>query len=231
MELTIKNWNNAEVGSLHVSDAVFNAEVRRDILHRVVTWQLAKRRAGTHKVKERSEIDRTKSKQFRQKGSGRARHSSQNPNIFRGGGVVHGPRPRDHGYNLPKKVRAMGMRCALSVKSRAGQLIVLDNTAASSVKTKDLKAKLDAMGIKSALVVGGSDVDENLRKAAGNLIGIDVLPQQGANVYDILRRECLVIALDAVKHLDACLSVNDSVASGARAVMAPAAEENEEASK
>lgn len=201
MELKVKNWDNAEVGSLKVSDAVFGAEVRADIMHRVVNWQLAKRRAGTHKVKERGEVNRTKAKWFRQKGSGRARHGSQNANLFRGGGVSHGPRVRDHGFSLPKKIRAMGMRSALSAKAQAGQLIVIDSADATSFRTKDLKAKLDALGISSALFVSGPSVDENLRRAAANLIGIDVLPQQGANVYDILRRESLVMTREAVEHL------------------------------
>lgn len=201
MELTIKNWENSDVGTLEVSDQVFGAEVRSDILHRVVTWQLAKRRAGTHKVQERSEVNVTKTRFGRQKGGGRARHGSKNANLFRGGGVSHGPRVRSHGYSLPKKIRAMGMRCALSAKAQAGQLIVLDNADAGSAKTKDLKAKLDALGIKSALFVGGAEVNDDLRKATSNLIGIDVLPQQGANVYDILRRENLVMTREAIEHL------------------------------
>jgi large subunit ribosomal protein L4 len=201
MEVTVKNWENADVGTLQVSDDVFGADVRTDILHRVVNWQLAKRRAGTHKVKERSEVNVTKSKWFRQKGSGRARHGAKNANLFRGGGVSHGPRVRDHGHSLPKKIRAMGMRSALSAKAQAGKLIVLDSAAAGSQKTKDLKARLDAMGVGSALVVAGPEVDANLRMAASNLIGVDVLPQQGANVYDILRRESLVITRDALEHL------------------------------
>lgn len=201
MELKIKNWENAEVGTLEVSEQVFGAEVRSDILHRVVTWQLAKRRAGTHKVQERSEVNVTKTRFGNQKGGGRARHGSKNANLFRGGGVSHGPRVRDHGYSLPKKIRAMGMRCALSVKAASGQLIVLDNLDSGSAKTKDLKAKLDAMGIKSALVVSGAEVNADLRNAASNLIGIDVLPQQGANVYDILRRESLVMTREAIEHL------------------------------
>lgn len=201
MELKIKNWENSDVGTLEVSDAVFGAEVRSDILHRVVTWQLAKRRAGTHKVQERSEVNVTKTRFGRQKGGGRARHGSKNANLFRGGGVSHGPRVRGHGFSLPKKIRAMGMRCALSAKAQAGQLIVLDNADAGSAKTKDLKAKLDALGIKSALFVGGAEVNDDLRKATSNLIGIDVLPQQGANVYDILRRENLVMTREAVEHL------------------------------
>jgi len=201
MELKIKNWGNAEVGTLEVSDQVFGAEVRSDILHRVVTWQLAKRRAGTHKVQERSEVNVTKTRFGRQKGGGRARHGSKNANLFRGGGVSHGPRVRDHGYSLPKKIRAMGMRCALSAKAQAGQLIVLDSVDGGTAKTKDLKAKLDAMGIKSALFVSGVEVNADLRKAASNLIGIDVLPQQGANVYDILRRESLVMTREAIEHL------------------------------
>ncbi|HKK28986.1 MAG TPA: 50S ribosomal protein L4 [Alphaproteobacteria bacterium] len=205
MQLTVRNWENAEVGTLEVSDRVFGAEVRADILHRVVNWQLAKRRAGTHKVQERGEVNRTKSKWYRQKGTGRARHGAQNANIFRGGGVVHGPRVRDHGFSLPKKIRALGMRCALSSKAQAGQLIVLESDDSGSGKTKELKAKLDALGIKSALLVSGASVDENLRQAASNLIGIDVLPQQGANVYDILRRESLVMTREAIEHLQARL--------------------------
>jgi large subunit ribosomal protein L4 len=201
MELKVKNWDNAEVGALDVSEAVFGADVRPDILHRVVNWQLAKRRAGTHKVKERGEVNRTKSKWFRQKGSGRARHGSQNANLFRGGGVSHGPRPRDHGFSLPKKIRAMGMRCALSAKAKAGQLIVIDTGDSPSYRTKDLKAKLEAMGINSVLFVSGPTVDDNLRRAASNLIGVDVMPQQGANVYDILRRESLVMTREAIEHL------------------------------
>lgn len=180
---------------------MFGADVRPDILHRVVNWQLAKRRAGTHKVKERGEVNRTKSKWFRQKGSGRARHGSQNANLFRGGGVSHGPRPRDHGFSLPKKIRAMGMRCALSAKAKAGQLIVIDMGDSPSYRTKDLKAKLEAMGINSVLFVSGPTVDDNLRRAASNLIGVDVMPQQGANVYDILRRESLVMTREAIEHL------------------------------
>jgi large subunit ribosomal protein L4 len=201
MELTVKNWENADVGTLPVSDDVLGADVRTDILHRVVNWQLAKRRAGTHKVKERSEVNVTKTKWFRQKGSGRARHGAKNANLFRGGGVSHGPRVRDHGHSLPKKIRAMGMRSALSAKAQSGKLIVLDSAASDSQKTKDLKARLDAMGIGSALVVAGPEVDANLRMAASNLIGVDVLPQQGANVYDILRRESLVISREALEHL------------------------------
>jgi large subunit ribosomal protein L4 len=198
--------DGGKAGDIELSEDLFGLEPRADILHRVVNWQLAKRRAGTHKVKERGEVDRTKSKWFRQKGSGRARHGSQNANIFRGGGIAHGPRVRDHGFSLPKKIRALGMRCALSAKAKAGQLIVIDSAEAGSHRTKDLKAKLDALGIKSALVVSGPTVDDNLRRAASNLIGIDVLPQQGANVYDILRRENLVMTREAIQHLQERLS-------------------------
>ena len=201
MELTVKNWENADVGTVDVSEQVFGAEVRADILHRVVNWQLAKRRAGTHKTKERSEINVTKTRWGRQKGSGRARHGSKNANIFRGGGISHGPRVRSHGFSLPKKVRAMGLCSALSAKAQSGNLIVLESAATDSQKTKDLKAKLDNMGIKSALFLAGPEVDGNLQKAASNLIGIDVLPQQGANVYDILRRESLVMTREAVEHM------------------------------
>ena len=201
MKTDVLTLDNKKSGSVELSDDVFGLPARPDILARVINWQLAKRRAGTHKVQERSEVNVTKTRFGRQKGGGRARHGSKNANIFRGGGVSHGPRVRDHGYSLPKKIRAMGMRCALSAKAQAGQLIVLDSAEAGSVKTKDMKAKLDALGIKSALFVGGAEVDDGLRRATSNLIGIDVLPQQGANVYDILRRENLVMTREAIEHL------------------------------
>lgn len=205
MQLTVKNLSNEDIGTIDLDDAVFAAEVRPDILARVVRWQLAKRRAGTHKVKERGEIARTKAKLYRQKGTGRARHGAASANIFRGGGVVHGPRVRDHGHSLPKKVRRLGMRSALSSKAGGGNLIVIDSLALDSHRTKELKQRLEALGVSSVLILGGAEVDINVARAAANLIGVDVLPQQGANVYDILRRDTLILTRDAAEHLTARL--------------------------
>jgi len=205
MQLTVKNLDNAEVGTLDVADTVFDTTVRVDILSRVVNWQLAKRRAGTHKVKERGEVKATSKKLYRQKGTGRARHGNAAASQFRGGGVVHGPRVRDHGFKLPKAIRRLGMRSALSSKAKDGKLIVVDTLTLDTLKTRDLAQRLTALGLGSALIVGGAEVDANFKRAAANIIGIDVLPQQGANVYDILRRDTLVLTRDAIEHLEARL--------------------------
>lgn len=202
MQVTIRNLDNQEIGTLEVSDAVFGAEVRPDILARVVRWQLAKRRAGTHKAKERGEVARSKQKLYRQKGTGRARHGSANANIFRGGGVAHGPRVRDHGHDLPKKVRRLGLRCALSSKAGDGSLVVVDNLDVDSPKTREIKARLAGLAQGSVLIVAGPEVNENFRRATANLVGVDVLPQQGANVYDILRRDTLILTREAAEHLN-----------------------------
>jgi len=205
MELSIRNLDNAEVGTIDLADEVFGLPVRADILARVVNWQLAKRRAGTHKVKERHEIARTGGKMYRQKGTGRARHSSSRVVQFRGGGVVHGPRVRDHGHDLPKKVRRLGLKTALSSKQVDGKLVVLDSLDGTAGKTAELAKRLGGWGWKSVLFIAGPEVDVAFKRAASNLIGVDVLPQQGANVYDILRRDVLVLTRDAVQHLEARL--------------------------
>lgn len=205
MELTIRNFDNAEVGTIDLAEDVFGLPVRRDILARVVDWQLAKRRAGTHKVKSRSEINRTGGKMYRQKGTGRARHSSRRVVQFRGGGVVHGPQVRSHGYDLPKKVRKLGLKTALSSKQSDGKLIVLESLDGTGGKTAELAKRLSSLGWASVLFIGGTEVDDAFKRAASNLIGVDVLPQQGANVYDILRRDVLVLTRDAVQHLEARL--------------------------
>ncbi len=205
MQLTIRNLDNAEIGTIELADDVFGLEARPDILARVVQWQLAKRRAGTHKVKERGEINRTGAKFYRQKGTGRARHGSRRVVQFRGGGVVHGPRVRDHGYALPKKVRRLGLKTALSVKRQDGKLVVLDSLALADGKTAELARRLRALGLSSALFIDGPEVDPGFARAAANLVGVDVLPQQGANVYDILRRDTLVLTRTAVEHLEARL--------------------------
>lgn len=205
MKLTVKNLDDKSVGSIDVDDAVFAAPVRKDILTRVVNWQLAKRRAGTHQVKERNAIKATGAKIYRQKGTGRARHGPRSAVQFRGGGVVHGPRVRSHAYPLPKKVRRLGLKTALSSKQAEGKLIVLDSLAVDGAKTKELGARLTGLGLTSALFIDGPEVNGEFARAAGNLIGIDVLPQQGANVYDILRCDTLVLTKDAVTQLEARL--------------------------
>ncbi len=202
MQAKIVNLAAEGVGELELSDAVFGVDVRSDILHRVVLWQLAKRRAGTHDVKNRGEIARTGAKVYKQKGTGRARHGSRRANVFKGGGRAFGPTPRDHATDLPKKVRALGLRCALSAKAKDGKLIVLDEAVASEAKTKVLAGQLAGLGIASALIVTGAEVDGNFGLAARNLPLVDVLPSQGANVYDILRRDTLVLTREAVRLLE-----------------------------
>ncbi|MEQ8968203.1 MAG: 50S ribosomal protein L4 [Azospirillaceae bacterium] len=201
MKIVMKTLDNGDAGELELDDTVFGLEPRRDILHRMVTWQRAKRRAGTHKVKTISEIAGTGKKPFRQKGTGRARAGSMRAPHHRGGATVHGPVVRDHAMDLPKKVRKLALRHALSAKAGAGQLVVLDNANAGSHRTKELAVRLKALGIGSALVVDGETVDEKFALASRNIPRIDVLPQQGANVYDILRRDTLVLTRDAVEKL------------------------------
>ncbi len=206
MQLPVRDWENRETGSIELADGVFGGEARRDLLSRVVNWQRAKKRGGNHKVKERSEIARSKSKIYRQKGTGRARHGAATANVFRGGGVVHGPRVRSHVHKLPKKVRAAGLRAALASKTEAGKLIVVEDLALESARTRDLARRLREMDLSSVLILGGETVDENFRRAAANIVGIDVLPRMGANVYDILRRDVLVLTRDAAAHLEERLS-------------------------
>jgi large subunit ribosomal protein L4 len=201
MKVSVKTLDNKAAGDVTLADTVFGIEPRPDIMARVVNWQLAKRRAGTHKVQTRSEVDRAKSKLYRQKGTGNARHGNGSANLFRGGGVAHGPAVRNHGYSLQKKVRALGMKSALSAKARDGKLIVLDDLK-SSGKTAALKGKLAKMGLDNALIIGGAELDQGFRRAAGNIPCVDVLPQAGANVYDILRRDVLVLTKDSAAHLE-----------------------------
>jgi large subunit ribosomal protein L4 len=205
MKLTVKTLDNGDAGEIELSDDVFGVTVRRDILARVVNWQLAKRRAGTHKAKGVSEIAGTTKKPWKQKGTGRARQGSLRSPQFRGGAVIFGPVVRSHEYDLQKKVRRLGMRCALSSKAAEGKLIVLDAATLDEGKTKLLKQRLDAMGLENALIVGGAQIEENFLRAARNLPFVDVLPSIGANVYDILRRDTLVLTREAVEQLEARL--------------------------
>jgi large subunit ribosomal protein L4 len=202
MQIAIRNLAAEEVGSIDLADSVFGIDVRADILHRVVNWQLAKRRAGTHKTKTRSEIRATTAKMYKQKGTGRARHATRSVNLWRGGGRSFGPVVRDHAVDLPKKVRALGLRCALSSKAREGKLLVLDAARLDAPRTKDLVARLLGLSVTSALVVDGAEVDRNFQLASRNLPHVDVLPAMGANVYDILRRDLLVLTTDAVRSLE-----------------------------
>jgi large subunit ribosomal protein L4 len=205
MKLTVRNLDNEEVGDIDLADAVFGLPVRRDILARVVNWQLAKRRAGTHKTKGISEIQGTTKKPYRQKGTGRARQGSLRSPQFRGGATIFGPVVRSHAFGLQKKVRRLGLKTALSAKQGEGNLVILDAARLDEGKTKQLRLRLAALGWDSVLIIDGPTLDENFARAARNLPRVDVLPQQGANVYDILRRDKLVLTRAAVEHLEARL--------------------------
>jgi len=198
----VKNLDNKDVGDIDLMDEVFGVAVRADILGRMVNWQLAKRRAGTHKTKERGEVRGTTAKPFRQKGTGRARQGSVRSPLLRGGGVTFGPRPRSHAFGLPKKVRRLALKSALSAKQADGKLVVVDEVQLDSPKTKALVERIAGFGWASALIIGGAAIDENFVRAAANIPAVDVLPQQGINVYDILRRDTLVLTRDAVRHLE-----------------------------
>jgi large subunit ribosomal protein L4 len=199
MQIEIKTLENGSAGTAELPDAIFGAEPRADIMARVVHWQQAKRRAGTHKVKGMGEVQGTTKKPYRQKGTGNARQGSLRAPQFRTGGVVHGPVVRSHEYSLPKKVRRLGLISALSQKAREGKLVVLD-VAANQTKTKELAAKLKALGWKSALIVDHT-VDEGFLRASRNIVGVDVLPTIGANVYDILAHDVLAITTAGVEGL------------------------------
>ncbi len=205
MKLPVITLAGKASGDIEVTDAVFGAPVRKDILARMVNYQLNKRRQGSHKVKQRNEINLTGQKLYRQKGTGRARHGAAKAVQFRGGGVTFGPHLRDHDTGLPKKVRKLALKCALSAKQADGKLIVLDEATVKAPKTAELRAHLNGLGIESALIVAGDAVDANFARAAHNIPKIDVLPSQGANVYDILRRDTLVLTRAAVEHLEARL--------------------------
>jgi large subunit ribosomal protein L4 len=202
--IAVRNLDNEEVGDIELDDAVFGLPVRRDILARVVNWQLAKRRAGTHKTKGISDISGTTKKPYKQKGTGRARQGSLRSPQFRGGAVIFGPVVRSHEFDLQKKVRRLGLKTALSAKQAEGKLVVVDEARLDEAKTKALRARFDALGWASVLIIDGA-VNESFARAARNLPKVDVLPEQGANVYDILRRDTLVLTRAAVQQLEARL--------------------------
>jgi large subunit ribosomal protein L4 len=203
MDLKVTTLEGKAAGSVTLNKDIFGLEPRSDLIQRCVVWQLAKRRAGTHKVKNRAEINRTGKKSVAQKGSGGARHGSMRANLFRGGGRSFGPHPRDHSIDLPKKVRALALRHALSAKAKDGDLIVVDALSVKDVKTKALAAQFAKLEFGNALLIGGDTIDENCGRAARNIPNIDVLPVQGINVYDILRRQKLVLTKAAVEALEA----------------------------
>ncbi|HEX9646918.1 MAG TPA: 50S ribosomal protein L4 [Alphaproteobacteria bacterium] len=205
MKCDVITLDNGKAGDIELADEVFAVPVRADILQRVVVWQLAKRRAGTHKVKGRSEVRATGVKLYRQKGTGRARHGSRKVNLFRGGGRSFGPVVRSHAIELPKKVRRLALKCALASKRADGKLVVLDSATLEAPRTAELARRIAALGWHSALVIDGAEVNDNFRRAARNLPGLDVLPSQGANVYDILRSDLLVLTRAAVAALEARL--------------------------
>ena len=205
MKCAVTTLDNKKAGELVLDDAVFGLPLRADLLSRMVNWQLAKRRAGTHKVKTRSEVSKSTRKVYRQKGTGRARIGAGDVSQYRGGGRAFGPTPRDHAHKLPKKVRKLALKTALSAKAAEGKLIVLEAAELKQGKTKELAEKLGKLGWSSVLVIDGAAVDAGLARAAHNLPGIDVLPQIGANVYDILRRDTLALTKEAVEALEARL--------------------------
>ncbi len=196
--------DGAAAGSVDLDDEIFGLEPRADILHRVVRWQRARAQQGTHKVKTRSEVKYSTKKIYRQKGTGGARHGARSAPIFRGGGIYKGPTPRSHAHDLPKKFRKLGLRHALSAKAREGALVVLD-TAEADGKTGALARQVKSLGWKRVLVIDGAEVNEGFARAAANIDGLDILPSVGANVYDILKRDTLVITKAGVEALEARL--------------------------
>jgi len=203
MKLDVTTLDGGTAGSVELSDSIFGLEPRVDLIQRMVLWQLAKRQAGTHKTKGRAEIWRTGKKMYKQKGTGGARHGSARVPQFRGGGRAFGPVVRSHAHELPKKVRQLALRHALSAKVKDGAVRVFDTAALNSPKTKDLTDRLGKLGLANVLVIDGAEVEKNFALAARNIPNVDVLPVQGINVYDILRRETLVLTKAAVDALEA----------------------------
>jgi len=204
MKLKVIKINGASAGSVELGDDIFGLDPRVDILHRVVRWQRNKAQAGTHKVKTRSETSYSRKKIYRQKGTGGARHGDRNAPIFRKGGVYKGPTPRSHAHDLPKKVRTLGLKHALSAKAKEGALVILDKATASG-KTSELAKQVKDLGWKRALVIDGTQVNDDFAQAARNIEGLDILPTIGANVYDILKRDTLVLTKAGVEALEARL--------------------------
>ncbi len=204
MKLDVIKLDSGAAGSIDLADDIFGLEPRGDILQRVVRWQRAKAQAGTHSVLGKSDVSYSTKKIYRQKGTGGARHGSRKAPIFRKGGIYKGPTPRSHAHDLPKKVRQLGLKLALSAKAKAGSLVIIENADADG-KTKTLASQVKNLGWKRALVIDGAEVNENFARAAANIDGLDVLPSVGANVYDILKRDTLVLTKAGVEALEARL--------------------------
>ncbi len=202
MKADITTLDASTAGTIELADAIFGLEPRPDLLHRMVRYQLLKRMAGTHHAQDRSEVSVTGKKMYKQKGTGGARHGDKSVPQWRGGGKAFGPKPRSHAIDLPKKVRALALRHALSTKAKAGEILILDKAASMAGKTGELKRQFAALALDNALIIDGVDLDAGFARAARNLPNIDVLPIQGINVYDILRRKKLVLTKAAVEALD-----------------------------
>ncbi|MGD0189121.1 MAG: 50S ribosomal protein L4 [Rhizomicrobium sp.] len=205
MKTKVLKLDSSDTAEIELNDLIFGLEPRIDLIQRVVVWQLAKRRAGTHKVLTRGEINRTKRKVYKQKGTGQARHGARSAPLFVGGAKAMGPVQHSHAFDLPKKVRALGLKHVLSAKAKDGALVVLDSARSASIKTKDLAKQLGLLGLENALVVDG-EFDHNFALSARNLAGIGLLSTSGLNVYDILHREKLVLTTAAVKAIEERLS-------------------------
>jgi large subunit ribosomal protein L4 len=211
MKLDVVTLDAGKAGSIELSDEIFGiAEIRGDILQRVVTWQLAKRRSGNHKIQVRNEVSRTGKKMYKQKGTGGARHGSRRAAQFVGGAKAHGPVVRSHAIDLPKKVRALGLKHALSSKAKDGMLVVLDAATVDAPKTAALRARFDKLGLTNALIITGAQVDKTFGLAARNIPNVDVLPSVGLNVYDVLRRHTLVLTREAVEAIQARLTEKEA---------------------
>ena len=203
MELKVTSLEGKAAGSVTVSDGIFGLEPRADIIHRCVVWQLAKRQSGTHAVKNRADINRTGKKMYRQKGTGSARHGSARVNLFRGGGRSFGPQVRSHEIGLPKKVRALALKHALSAKAKDDGIVVIEALSVTEAKTKALRSQFEKLGLANALFIDGAELAANVRAAARNIPNIDVLPVAGINVYDVMRRHKLVLTRAALDALEA----------------------------
>jgi large subunit ribosomal protein L4 len=202
MDLNVRTLDGKDAGKVSVSDQIFGLDPREDIIARMIRYQLAKKQQGSHQTKTRAEISRTGKKMYKQKGTGRARHHSARAPQFRGGGRAHGPVVRSHAHDLPKKIRALALRHALSAKLKSEDVIIIDDLIATEAKTKILVGAFEGLGLTNALFIGGAELDANFKLAAQNIPNIDVLPVQGINVYDILRRKKLVLSKAAVEALE-----------------------------
>jgi large subunit ribosomal protein L4 len=212
MKLDVITLDGAATKAVELRDDIFGIdEIRTDILQRCVTWQLAKRRAGTHKIQVRNEVSRTGKKMYKQKGTGGARHGSRRAAQFVGGAKAHGPVVRSHAFDLPKKLRAMALRHALSSKLKSGALVVLEDAHLDAPKTAGLKGRFESLGWNNALIIAGPEVDANFKLAARNIPNVDVLPDAGLNVYDVLRRHTLVLTRAAVQAIEARFDAKEAV--------------------